>query len=212
MRRLPRPSYANVVSTLALFIALGGAAYATAVLPKDSVGTKQLKNNAVTAAKLGKEAVTTAKIKNGAVTGAKVRSSTLGTVPNATNARHSTSADTASALIPPEAVHYVGTPGEPPFESGYTNSVAGGQVGFYGDHECLVHLTGTAEGESSKVVFTLPLAARPPQPVYGGIAVSGPKAGTLKVETDGRVLVYVEGGTGIHAYGLDGVTFRAASC
>ena len=47
-------TYANVVSTLCLFLVLGGgAAYAvTTVLPKNSVGTKQLKKGAVTPAKL----------------------------------------------------------------------------------------------------------------------------------------------------------------
>ena len=47
-------TYANVISTLALFLAIsGGAAYA-ASLGKNSVGTKQLKNGAVTEAKIRK--------------------------------------------------------------------------------------------------------------------------------------------------------------
>jgi hypothetical protein len=47
-------TYANVVSTICLFLVLGGgAAFAvTTVLPKDSVGTKQLKKGAVTPVKL----------------------------------------------------------------------------------------------------------------------------------------------------------------
>jgi hypothetical protein len=47
-----RISYSNVISTLALFVALGGGAYAAGVLPKNSVGTQQLKKNAVTSAKV----------------------------------------------------------------------------------------------------------------------------------------------------------------
>jgi hypothetical protein len=47
-----RLTYANVVATLALFVALGGGAYAATQLKKNSVGTKQLKNGAVTEAKL----------------------------------------------------------------------------------------------------------------------------------------------------------------
>jgi collagen triple helix repeat protein len=43
-------SYANVVGTLALFIALGGVSYAAVKLPAHSVGTKQLKADAVTSA------------------------------------------------------------------------------------------------------------------------------------------------------------------
>ena len=45
-------SYANVVGTLALFIALGGVSYAAVKLPAHSVGTKQLKTGAVTSAKI----------------------------------------------------------------------------------------------------------------------------------------------------------------
>lgn len=47
-----RLTYANVVATLALFIALGGVSYAAVKLPANSVGSKQLKNNAVTLKKI----------------------------------------------------------------------------------------------------------------------------------------------------------------
>jgi hypothetical protein len=54
MRQLrPGLNYANVIATLALFLALGGgAAYAADQLAKGSVGTKQLKRDAVTGAKV----------------------------------------------------------------------------------------------------------------------------------------------------------------
>jgi hypothetical protein len=48
-------TYANVAASLALFLALGGAAYAASTLPKGSVGTSQLRNGAVTAAKIAKK-------------------------------------------------------------------------------------------------------------------------------------------------------------
>lgn len=60
-RFLPKLSYSNVIATLALFIALGGAAVA-AGLPRNSVGANQLKRGAVTAAKLKKAAVTSGKL------------------------------------------------------------------------------------------------------------------------------------------------------
>jgi hypothetical protein len=47
-----RLTYANVVATLALFLALAGVGYAATKLPKDSVGTAQLKKSAVTSAKV----------------------------------------------------------------------------------------------------------------------------------------------------------------
>jgi hypothetical protein len=53
----PRLSYANVVATLALFIALGGTSYAVTQLPRNSVGNRQLKANAVSSAKIRPGAV-----------------------------------------------------------------------------------------------------------------------------------------------------------
>ena len=47
-----RPSPAMVVAAIALFVALSGASYAAVALPRDSVGTAQLKSNAVTSAKV----------------------------------------------------------------------------------------------------------------------------------------------------------------
>jgi hypothetical protein len=81
-----RLTYSNVVSTLCLFVLLGGGAYAATNLPKNSVGTKQLKKNAVTATKIRREAVTGAKVKKGTLTGKQIDASTLGQVPAAANA------------------------------------------------------------------------------------------------------------------------------
>jgi hypothetical protein len=91
MRR-PHLTYANVVSTICLFLLLGGVAWAADTqLAKNSVGTPQLKNGAVTGAK----------VKDGSLTGADVKASTLGQVPSAatagtaTSASHAGTADTA---------------------------------------------------------------------------------------------------------------------
>jgi hypothetical protein len=73
-----RLTYANVMSSIAVFLVLGGAtAFAASHLGKNSVGSKQLKSNAVTSAKIKKNAITTAKIKNGAVTGAKIKAASV---------------------------------------------------------------------------------------------------------------------------------------
>ena len=74
----PRPTYANVMATFALFVALGGGAYAATALPANSVGARQLKNNSVLSAK----------IKNNTVTGADVNESSLAKVPLAAAADH----------------------------------------------------------------------------------------------------------------------------
>lgn len=67
-----RPSPALLISILALFVALGGTAYATS-----QIGTSAIKKNAITAAKIKKNAVTSAKIKNGAVTSAKLKNGSV---------------------------------------------------------------------------------------------------------------------------------------
>lgn len=93
-----RLTYANVMSSIAVFLILGGAsAIAAGQLAKNSVGSKQLKNNAVTTKKVKSNAITTKKIKNDAVTGAKVKESSLGTVPSATKATTADSATTANS-------------------------------------------------------------------------------------------------------------------
>lgn len=57
----PRLTYSNVIASVALFVALGGAAVA-AGLPRNSVGANQLKKGAVTAAKIHNGAVTAGKL------------------------------------------------------------------------------------------------------------------------------------------------------
>lgn len=80
MKQLKRHlTVANVLSAVALFMALGGAAYAAKLmLPKKSVKTQNLANGAVTNLKLRNGAVTPLKIRNGAVTGAKIATGAVG--------------------------------------------------------------------------------------------------------------------------------------
>jgi hypothetical protein len=199
-----RLTYANVISTLCLFLLLGGAAYAASQLPGNSVGAKQLKKNAVTTAKIRKEAVT----------GAKIKLSSLGVVPAA---RRAEAATVASGLTAPEAVHVVGAPGEPGFESGF-RAVSVKGAGFYKDHDCTVHLSGSIEGDSQKIALTLPPADRPAAEFIQTILAAAPdELGWLEVFPEytgpdaGAVVPYASGG-GKHVFALDGIAFRAASC
>ena len=94
-----RLTYANVMSSIAVFLVVGGAtAFAAGHLGKNTVGAKQLKKNAVATAKIKKEAVTGAKIKKGTITGANLNLAQLGTVPSATNASSATNATNATKL------------------------------------------------------------------------------------------------------------------
>jgi hypothetical protein len=83
-----RLTYSNVTATIALFVALGGASAfaATHMLPRNSVGSRQLRRNSVTGAKIKNGAVTAAKIAPGAIGSTQIDASKLGTVPSAANA------------------------------------------------------------------------------------------------------------------------------
>jgi len=229
-RLRPRLTFANVVSCLALFIALGSGAYAAKQLPKNSVGPRQLKKNAVKtgyiarnavrvgklakeavkAGKLAKNAVPTNRLRNDAVTGDKVNEFTLSTVP---------SAQTANSIVPPEGWHEVGAPGEPGFENGWSNQPGFFETAaFYRDHEGIVHLRGVIGEGTVAVPFRLPPGYRPAtgrqiiQAVpceglgcagdVGAVVIVGPG---IAPESDGAIVV-----PGTSA-SLDGVTFRAES-
>src|SRR5215208_3903323 len=77
--RLPLP--AMIIACVALVVALGGVSYAAGVLPKNSVGTAQLKKKAVTASKLRKNAVSAAKVKDGTLLAADFKAGQLAAGP-----------------------------------------------------------------------------------------------------------------------------------
>jgi hypothetical protein len=70
-------SYANVLSTLALFIALGGVSYAATQLPADSVGEDQIRVNAVGNDELRGASVGTNEIRRAGVQSDNVRDGSL---------------------------------------------------------------------------------------------------------------------------------------
>jgi hypothetical protein len=89
VRRIHRQlTYANMMSTLCLFLLLGGGAYAASHLGKNTVGTKQLKKNAVTGVK----------VKDGTLTGKDINLAKLGTVPSAQHAIHADTAGDSTTL------------------------------------------------------------------------------------------------------------------
>lgn len=65
-----RMSYANVVSTLCLFVLLGGGAYAAVQLDKNSVKSKHLKNGGVKKRDLARGSVDSRKVVDGSLLGA----------------------------------------------------------------------------------------------------------------------------------------------
>jgi hypothetical protein len=87
-----------VVACAALAVSLSGAGYAAIVLPKNSVGTQQLR----------RDAVRSSKIANNQVTGADINEATLGEVPAALNAQTAASADDADAFDGRDSGEFVG--------------------------------------------------------------------------------------------------------
>jgi hypothetical protein len=71
-------SFANVTSLCALFVALSGAAYAGINLPRNSVGSKQIKAKAVKADEIKGKAVTAGKIAPNAVKASKIVDGSVG--------------------------------------------------------------------------------------------------------------------------------------
>src|SRR5690349_11134488 len=153
MKRLlsRRPSPAMIVAVVALVVAMVGTGYAASLLPKNSVGTKQIKKNAVNGSK----------VKNKSLTGKDINLNKLGTVP---------SANLANGFSSTEGVHLVGAPGEPPFLDGSSNvppevGFNFQPAGFFKDHDGVVHLEGLAIGGETappgNEIFQLPPGFRP---------------------------------------------------
>jgi hypothetical protein len=90
--KISRPSPAMIVAIIALIAALSGTA--DAALGKNSVGSRQLKAQAVTTGKIANNAVNSAKVAKGSLTGADINVGALGTVPNAASAASAGNANT----------------------------------------------------------------------------------------------------------------------
>ena len=91
-----RLTFANVVSVIALFVALGGGAYAVSIAEKNSVVSKSIKNGQVKTKDLAGNAVDGSKVGDDSLTGDDVAESTIEPVPSAASANHATNADSAA--------------------------------------------------------------------------------------------------------------------
>jgi len=213
-----RLTYANVMSSLAVFLVLGGATAFAAIkkvgpneikansiktgkIVKEAVTAGKIKKNAVTESKIANGAVTTNKIANDAVTGEKVKESTLGTVPDADKLGGTPASGYAKSQLPtPTLATLVGA-----WET------AGGRApaSYYKDSFGIVHLEGIVEGGGTfSEIFELPAGFRPGTSanflVYGNASTP---AGIF-ISSEGEVTLLEGDDAFISLYGI---TFRAGN-
>lgn len=197
-----RLTYANVMSSIAVFMAMSGVAWAAA-LPKNSVGTSQLKSNSVTSAKIktGQVASSDVKdkgltgvdIKDNRLTGADIDESSLAPVPSAASAANADSATNAGSAQPVAFALVNATDGTVSRAKNMTNAnVTKVDNGTY----CITGLPFTIQGAQVTTGF-------------GGTASTGmfTAAATPNCPNGGQVLTYGHDGTRnafdfyIHVYG-----------
>ena len=71
-------SSAHVIAIVALFVALGGTAFAAVTLPRDSVGAPQIRKDAVRSPEIERDAVRSPEIKKGAIRASEIRDESIG--------------------------------------------------------------------------------------------------------------------------------------
>jgi hypothetical protein len=187
MRR-PQPTYANVVSSLALFVALGGTSWAVA---RNSIGNRELKTNAVTSSKVRDRSLTP----NDLSVTAQGRRGPRG------------AAGPQGDQGPPG----IATAAEPwrslPFAGGWTNVGQGHQdPAYHKDQLGIVSLRGIATHPAGatgagETVANLPAGYRPARVEIFVTADGGTSAIRVNVNPDGRVALEA-GGTTVSLSGI----------
>lgn len=196
-RRFSRPRHGTVVAYLALFVALGGGAYAVTTAPKNSVVSRSIQAGEVR----------TADIDAGAVTGSKLRAGAVG----------------QAKLAKAEPWHEVGAPGQPQFlpDGGYVwknYDAVHNSAGFYRDPYGRVHLkglvcehgVGTCSSGGSAVlipIFQLPAGFHPAREIEFATSSQGLFA-RLDIKPDGTVSA--DPPFDVNSLYLDNISFRCA--
>jgi hypothetical protein len=230
-RKLRAPSPAMTVACISLAVALSGASYAAITLPKNSVGTKQIRNNAVKSNKIAPNQVTGDDV-NEATFGVVPNAANAATAQNAANAATAATAVNADKLDGKEATDFapaaaepwneVGDADGPPFESfcGWSNfDSSHNTAAFYKDPYGVVHLKGLVKGPPPpgpclyQFFFRLPPGYWPARrevhasisaDAFTRINIHGLEGGGLPG------YVYVSTPYSNEWVSLDGITFRAA--
>jgi hypothetical protein len=218
-----RLSYANVMATIALFVALGGVGYAAIKVPRNSVGSKQIKEDAVKASELASDSVDSFNVLDGSIAGNDILPNTIGgnqigggAIESAqladgsvTEAKLDTPASFTSAGLP-DAFGTCGGVGDSwgSFSPDVNNSVS-----YYRDPTGIVHLRGIAVkcGAATNTIFSLPEGYRPGKQEILPSFNSGFTAGGVSVSPTGAVGPFPAAAIGPGTWvTLDGMSFRCA--
>jgi hypothetical protein len=191
---MPKLSYSNVMSTLAVFLALAGGTYAATHLKRNSVRSRNIVNGQVKKKDLANNAVDSSKIQDGQVT--------------------------PQDLSAPEQLRSAGLVSNPGFNCADTPNSwassrpdANGPVGFYRDPGGTVHLSGQAarcgSPPTGASIFTLPPGYRPGSnvelwvPLYGGGVLHD-----FQIDPQGGVTDLQS--ADLNIFVLNGISFRCA--
>lgn len=224
-----RLTYANVMATIAVFVALGGSSYAalrvgSKQIVDNSVRSKDIRNNGIRSGDIADNRVTGKDLRDGTIAGrdvaanalggAQIDESTLGPVATAADAGTVDGIDSSQflrALPASEPWHRVGTAGEPPFLNGWDNADSElAPARFYKDPLGIVHIQGTiATPGITNHVFTLPPGYRPAFTLHFRTDSCCPPAyygATFFILADGTVTKQQGAYEGVS---LEGIAFRA---
>ena len=220
-----RLSYANVIATVALFVALGGIGYAAVKLPRNSVGPKQIKEDAVKASELAPDSVDASnitlggvggeEISNGAITGDDINNGAIGGPQIADGSIGRAELAGPDIRTPELDDCSPGTPWQP---------VADLPVHYWKDNEGIVHLEGAVQCSvniSGASICQIPRAfgdvydPADSQSVarFATLAAGQSIAQVAVVKNTFTTGVVYDGGTAANSenyVSLDGLTYRAS--
>lgn len=221
-RGLARVGYSEVMASVAVFLAMGGGAYALSI-PRNSVGAQQIKKNAVGASEITKSAVRSSEVRDRSLLARDFRPGQLPSGPQGPQGIQGPPGKPGTPPAP-EAPHTVTS-----FLGGWTTYDEDGVPGsaddtpvrYWRDLSGIVHLEGAVTKSSSSdgsPILRLPEGYRPAAAylnlptVTTGSADFDEQLGMVGVNglhdpDDDGTIFYHGGKTGY--FSLDGISFRA---